>query len=88
VLFQGDIGVFSESGSGWLQGAPCRQWPVLANRCNTADDRFPARPKGVNQMIQSSVTVLNKDLAIVFELCLVLNHLISSEHVNIALKEH
>ncbi|MEE8340447.1 MAG: hypothetical protein V3R56_09900 [Xanthomonadales bacterium] len=46
VLLEGDIAVFSESGSGWAQGTSRRQWLVLAQRRNTANDRFPARPKG------------------------------------------
>ena len=62
VSSQGNIGVFSESGSGCVQGAPCREWPVLPKRRNTTHDRFPIRPKGANQMIQYSVTVLNKDV--------------------------
>ena len=33
---------------------------VLAQRRNTANDRFPARPKGAKQMIQYGVTALNK----------------------------
>ena len=88
VLLQGDIGMFSESGSGWAQGTPRRQWHVLAKRCNTANDRFPACPKGATQMIQYGVTALDKDRAIVCGLCLVLDHLDSSEHVNITLKEY
>ncbi len=39
-------------------------------------------------MIQYGVTALNKDRAIVCGLCLVLDHLDSSEHVNITLKEY
>ncbi len=77
--------MFSESGSGWMPGAPRREWLVLPQRRNTADDRFPARPKGAIQMIQYGVTALNKDWAIVCGLCLVLDHLDSSEHVNITL---
>ncbi len=88
VLLQGDIGMFSESGSAWAQGTPRRQWLVLAKRCNTANERFPARPKGATQMIQFGVTALDKDRAIVCGLCLVLDHLDSSEHVNITLKEY
>jgi len=34
---------------------------VLAKRRNAADNRFPARPKGANQMIQGGVTALEKD---------------------------
>ena len=33
---------------------------ALAKRCNTADGRFPARPKGATQMIQSGVAALEK----------------------------
>jgi hypothetical protein len=33
---------------------------ALAERRNTADGRFPARPKGATQMIQSGVAVLDK----------------------------
>jgi|GEM_PF-794698 len=88
VLLQGDIAMFSKSGSGWPQGAPRREWPTLAKRCNTADDRFPARPKGATQMIQYSVAALEKDLAILCRLRLVLDHLGSSEHGNITLKEY
>jgi len=79
--------MFSESGSGRMQGASCGEWLVLSKRRNAADGRFPTRPKGANQMVQSSVTVLNKDPAIIFELCLVLDHLDSSEHVNTSLGE-
>ena len=88
VLLKDDIAVFSESGRGWALGTPCRQWHVLAKRRNTANDRFPACPKGATQMIQYGVTALNKDRAIVCGLCLVLDHLDSSEHVNITLKEY
>ena len=62
VLLQGDIDGFSESGSGWPQGAPRREWSTLAKRRNTADERFPARPKGATQMIQYGVAVLEKGL--------------------------
>ncbi len=88
VLLKGDIAVFSESGSGWAQGTSRRQWLVLGKRRNTANDRFPARPKGAKQMTQYGVTALNKDQAIVCGLCLVLNHLLNSEHGNITLKEY
>jgi len=71
-----------------MQGASCREWLVLSKRRNTADDRFPVRPKGANQTIQYCVTVLNKDLAIIFKPCLVLDRLVYSEHVNSALSEH
>jgi hypothetical protein len=37
-------------------------------------------------MTQYGVTALNKDYAIVCGLCLVLGHLLSSEHVNITLE--
>ena len=86
VSFQGNIDVFSESGSGWAQGTSRRQWLVLDQRRNTANDRFPARPKGAKQMTQYGVKALNKDQAIVCGLCLVLDHLLSSEHVNITLE--
>jgi hypothetical protein len=36
--------------------------PVLAKRCNAADDRFPVRPKGGAQMSQYSVAALEKDM--------------------------
>jgi hypothetical protein len=86
VSFQRNIAVFSEPGSGWMQGVPCREWLVLSKRHNTADGRFPVRPKGAKQMIQYGVTVLDKDPAIVCGPCLVLNHLLSSEHDNITLE--
>jgi len=35
---------------------------VLANRSNTEDDRFPTRPKGGTQMIQTCVEALEKDM--------------------------
>ena len=35
--------------------------PVLAKRCNATDERFPARPKGVTQMLQSCVAAFEKD---------------------------
>jgi len=54
--------MFSELGSGWLQGVPCREWLVLSKRRNEADGRFPVRPKGAIQMTQYCVTVLNKDM--------------------------
>jgi hypothetical protein len=53
ILLQGDIAVFSESGSGWAPGTFRRQGH-----------------------------------AIVCGLCLVLDHLLSSEHGNITLKEY
>ncbi len=34
------------------EGTSRRQWLVLAQRRNTANDRFPARPKGGTQMSQ------------------------------------
>ncbi len=46
VLLKGDIAVFSESGSAWAPGTSRRQWHVLGKRRNTANERFPARPKG------------------------------------------
>ena len=58
----GDIDIFSELGSGWPQGTPCREWLVLSKRRNAVDEHFPARPKGANQMTQSGVTALNKDM--------------------------
>ena len=88
VLLKGDIAVFSESGSGWALGTSRRQWLVLGKRRNTANDRFPARPKGAKQMTQYGVTALNKDQAIVCGLCLVLDHLLNSEHGNITFKEY
>ncbi len=39
-------------------------------------------------MTQYGVTALNKDHAIVCGLCLVLDHLLGSEHGNITLKEY
>ena len=71
-----------------MQGVPCREWLVLSKRHNTADDRFPVRPKGAKQMIQYGVTVLDKDWAIVCDPCLVLDQLLSSEHDNITLEEY
>ena len=62
VLLNGDIGMFSELGSGRTQGTPCREWLVLSKRCNATNDCFPARPKGANQTFQSGVTVLNKGM--------------------------
>lgn len=52
VTFQGNIDLFSESGSGGAQGRSRRQWLVLARRRNTANDRFPARPKEAKQTTQ------------------------------------
>ena len=60
VLRQGDNYEFSELGSGWAQGTSRRQWHVLAQRRNTANDRFPARPKGGTQMSQYGVTALKE----------------------------
>ena len=79
VSFQGNIDVFSESGSGWALGTSRRQWLVLDQRRNTANDRFPVRPKGAKQMIQYGVTALNKDMplsavcALSWFICLALN---------------
>jgi len=73
VPLQGDIALFSESGSVWPQGAPRREWPALSKRCNTAGGRFPARPEGATRLIQYGVTALEKDLAIPCGLCLVLD---------------
>ena len=61
---------------------------TLSKRCNTAGERFPARPKGATQIIQYCVTALEKGLAIPFGLCLILDYLGSSEHDNIILKEY
>ena len=33
--------MFSEPGSAWAQGTPRRQWLVLAQRCNAANEIFP-----------------------------------------------
>jgi len=44
------------------RGAPRREWPALAKRRNTADERFPARPKGPTRMTQYGVAVLEKGL--------------------------
>ena len=84
VLLKGDIAVFSESGSGWALGTSRRQWLVLGKRRNTANDRFPARPKGAKQMTQYGVTALNKgprplfaDCVLSWIICLTLNMAIS-----------
>ena len=83
VLLKGDIAVFSESGSGWALGTSRRQWHVLAQRSNTANDRFPARPKGALLMTQYGVTALNKDMPLFavcvlsWIICLTLNRAIS-----------
>ncbi|MCH8173079.1 MAG: hypothetical protein IIA70_07210 [Proteobacteria bacterium] len=83
VLLKGDIAVFSESGSGWALGTSRRQWLVLAQRRNTANDRFPARPKGAKQMTQYGVTALNKGMplsavcVLSWVICLALNMAIS-----------
>ncbi len=83
VLLKGDIAVFSESGSGWALGTSRRQWHVLAKRRNTANERFPARPKGAKQMTQYGVTALNKDQPLFADcvlswiICLTLNMAIS-----------
>ena len=59
---------------------------------NHANGLFPTRPQGANQMIQYGVAILNKGpydiLAILCGQRLVLNHLVSSEPVNIVLKEY
>ncbi len=79
ALLQGEIVVFSESGSGWAQGTSGRQWLVLSKRRNEADDQFPVRPLGAKQMSQYSVTALNKDMplaavcALSWIICLTLN---------------
>ena len=70
------------------KGAPRSEWLVLSKRCNTAGERFPARPEGATQIIQYGVTALEKGLAIPGGLCLVLDYLGSSEHGNITLKEY
>ena len=87
MLLQGDNYGFSELGSGWAQGTSRRQWLVLAQRRNTANDRFPARPKGGTQM-PHCVTALKKDWAILCGLRLVLEHLDASEPAIITLKEY
>ncbi len=53
-----------------------------------ANDGFTARPKGATQMIQCGVAVLEKELAILCELRLVLNHLGGSESNNITMQEY
>ncbi len=63
MFLQGDNYEFSELGSGWAQGTSRRQWLVLAQRRNTANDRFPARPKGGSQMSQYRVAALEKDMS-------------------------
>ena len=83
VLLKGDIAVFSESGSDWALGTSRRQWHVLAQRRNTANERFPARPKGALLMTQYGVTALNKDQPLFADcvlswiICLALNMAIS-----------
>ncbi len=57
-------------------------------RRNTADDRFTARPQGATQMNQYCVAALEKDLAILFGLRLVLLHLGGSESINVTLQEY
>jgi hypothetical protein len=88
VIHRGNIYEFSELGSGWPQGVPRRQWRVLAKRRNTADDRFPARPKGASQMIHVGVAPFEKDPAISCRLRLVLDHLACSESINITSVDH
>jgi hypothetical protein len=56
--------------------------------CNTAGERFPARPEGATRMIQYGVTALDKGLAIPCGLRLVLHHPGGSEQGNITLKEY
>ncbi len=65
VPLNGDIDMFSELGIRRTQGTPYREWLVLPKRCNAANDCFPARPEGVKQMLQSGVTVLNKDMPLI-----------------------
>jgi len=60
----------------------------LAKKRNTADERFTARPKGAARMIQYGVAVLAKDMAILCELRLVLDHLGCSESIDSALLDH
>jgi len=62
--------------------------PVLAKRCNATDERFPARPKGVTQMLQSFVAAFEKGKAIPCKLRLDLEHLGGSESAIIMLKEY
>ena len=62
--------------------------PVLAKRCNATDERFPARPKGVTQMLQSCVAAFEKDKAILCKLRFDLEHLGGSESAIIVLKEY
>ena len=52
---------------------------AIAKSLNNVDECFAARPEGVNQMIQTSVAVLEKDPAILFGLRLALNHLVHSD---------
>ena len=83
VLLKGDIAMFSKSGSAWAPGTSRWQWLVLGKRRNTANERFPARPKGAKQMTQYGVTALNKDqplstvCALSWIICLALNKAIS-----------
>ena len=72
----------TDSSVAWT-GTSRRQW----QRRNTANDRFPARPKGGTQMSQYCVTALKKDWAILCGLRLVLEHLGASEPAIITLKE-
>ncbi len=62
---------------------------ALAKRRNAAGDRFPARPQGASQRVQSGVAVLEKGtMAIPCGLRLVLNPLGRSASVIIAWIEH
>jgi hypothetical protein len=86
------------------EGTSRRQWLVLVHDCrdaggratqgavaerrNTANDRFPARPKGGSHMSPYCVTALKKDWAILCGLRLVLEHLGASEPAIITLKEY
>ena len=60
----------------------------LFKRCNTADDGFPARPKGAYQSVQHGVTTLANGTTIACGLCLVLNALVSSVSIKPTLLEY
>ena len=68
-------GTFSVTRSRQLQGASGREWLVLSNRRNKADDGFSSRPKGGTQMTQYCFAVLVNGTTINCRLRLVLNHL-------------
>ena len=61
---------------------------TIAQRRNTANDRFTARPKGATQMFQDKAQTAKNGLVLLKGCNTVLGHLGSSEPINLGLTEH